>query len=101
LFDDIDRVTVLTDNDVPCVMRADGLLEYLPELAAKIEAGEELTSGSMEEVEIRACTGYVAERLAALKNINAISVDRILWHRGAENPLYAEQPRHRTRSSFY
>lgn len=101
LFSDIDQLTVLTDNDVPCVMRADGLLEYTPELAAHIAAGRELVSGSAEEVEIRACTGYVAERLAACKNVNAIAIDRVLWHRAAEDASYAGHPRHRTRSSFY
>lgn len=101
LFNDIDQVTVLTDNDVPCVMRADGLLEYTPALAAHLEAGRELVSGSPEEIEIRACTGYVAERLAVCKGVNAIAIDRVLWHKGAEDPRYAAEPRHRTRSPYY
>ncbi len=101
LFSDIDQVTVLTDNDVPCVMRTDGLLRYAPELAQTIESGQELISGSPEEIEIRACTGYVAERLAAIKGVNAIAIDRVLWHRAAEDACYTDQPRHCTRSTFY
>lgn len=101
LFSDIDQVTVLTDNDVPCVMRADGLLSYAAALADMIDQGAELASGSAIEVEIRACTGYVAERLAEIKGVNAIAIDRVLWHKAAEEPGYQDQPAHRTRSTFY
>lgn len=101
LFSDVDQITVLTDNDVPCVMRADGLMSYSDELAAMIDRGEELSVGSEAEVEIRACTGYIAERLAALKGVNAIAIDRVLWHKAAEDPFYRQQPTHRTRSTFY
>ncbi len=101
LFPDIARLTVLADNDVPHVLRTDGLLDYTDSLDRKIAAGAYLESGSEEEVEIRACAGHVVEQLAALRNLPAITIDRILWHRADGNPRYKAGRAHRTKTIFY
>lgn len=101
LFRDISELTMFADNAVPHVLRLDGLLDYTDDLARKIDAGENIASGSEEEVELRACAGYVVEKIAAIKKMTAMDVDHILWHRGTDNPVYKKQPSHRTRSIFY
>lgn len=101
LFDDIESLTMFPDNGVPHVFRMDGILEYTPELAARIDAGEEIPSGSDEEIEIRACAGHVVELIAAHKNMISMTVDHILWHKGVEDARYDEKEPHRTLSQFY
>ncbi len=101
LFSDIARLTMFADNAVPHVLRTDGLLEYTPELAAKIEAGEDVPAGSDEEIEMRACAGQAVELLARAKNLRPMDVDHILWHRSAEDGRYRVRPPHRTRTVYY
>lgn len=101
LFPDAGNVTMFADNAVPHVLRTDGILEYTPELAAKIAAGTYLPSGSAEEIEIRACAGHAVELIAARKGLKALNIDHILWHRSAGNPDYRKQPTHRTLTPFY
>lgn len=101
LFDDMKSLTMFPDNGVPQVLFMDGILEYTPALMVRIEKGEELSSGSAEEIEIRACAGHTVELLAALMSMKAVDVDHILWHRHAEDPVYVSKPSHRTRSTFY
>jgi len=102
---DLDRLTMFADNLVPHVLRVEGVLEYAPELAARIDAGEELPRDSEEEVEIRACGLFAVERLvevlrAAGREATAWQVDQILWQRG-QAPAIKARRRHRTRTSFY
>ena len=101
LFPDATRVTMFADNAVPHVLRTDGILEYTPELAAKIAAGTYLPSGSAEEIEIRACAGHAVELIAARKGLKALNIDHILWHRSAESADYRKSPTHRTLTPFY
>lgn len=104
-FHDLDRLTIFADNLVPHVLRVDGLLEYDPDLLARIEHGELIPAGSEEEVEMRAVTIHAVERLVAELNETGIPttarhLDYILWNRGAEE-IYKALPRHRTRTVFY
>lgn len=101
LFPDAGQVTMFADNAVPHVLRTDGILEYTPELAAKIAAGTYLASGSAEEIEIRACAGHAVELIAAKKGLKALNIDHILWHRSAENVDYRKSVTHRTLTPFY
>lgn len=100
-FNDIERLTILADNDVPHVLRTDGMLSYDDNLARKIDAGISIEAGSPEEIEIRACTGYVAGQLAQLSGLTEIAIDRILWHRAAEDARYKTGKAHRTKTIFY
>lgn len=104
-FDDIDRLTMFPDNLVPHVLRVDGVLVFEPALVHRIEAVEDITSGSAPEVEIRAVGLHAVELLAAALHDLGVAaqprdLDTFLWNRGA-GPVYKAVPRHRTRCVYY
>ncbi len=105
-FDDLYRLTMFADNLVPHVLRIDGILEYEDSLALRIDHSELISSGSPEEVEIRACAVDAVERISQVmggysKGATPAIIDNILWHRG-QQPYYKKaKPRHRTRTVFY
>lgn len=104
-FTDLDRLTIFADNLVPHVLRVDGVLRYEPALAARIDAGELITPGSEEEVEIRACALHAVELMAAASraagdSATPMRLDYLLWNRG-QRPEYKAIPRHRTRTVYY
>jgi hypothetical protein len=105
-FDDLDRLTMFADNLVPHVLRLSGVLAYADDLLARIEAGELLEPGSVEEVEIRAVAVHAVEEVVAalhglgVTDATAGRVDMALWHRGAR-PEVKAHPRHRTRTTAY
>lgn len=85
-FADIDRLTIFADNMVPHVLRHDGVLVYDDELAAAVDAGEELPFGGRMEVEIRACALHACEAIAARAGVPPRTLDNWLWNRGAGLP---------------
>jgi hypothetical protein len=98
---DLDRMTIFADNLVPHVLRIDGVLDFEPDLVARIESGHLIEHDSPEEVEIRACALHACELLvAAHGSTTATTVDNVLWHRGGE-PRYKAVPRHRARTTAY
>jgi hypothetical protein len=99
-FTDADRLTIFADNLVPHVLRVDGMLVLAPELAAKVDAGEELPSGSEMETELRACAVHACELLAQRWGVAPRVLDNWLWNRGQGAP-YTDTPPHRTRTVFY
>lgn len=104
-FDDLDELTLFADNLVPHVLRCHGVLAYSPALAARIDAGQLLGSGSRAEVEIRAVAVDAVERLVARlaeqgRPTTAHALDGLLWNAGQADSIKA-RPRHRTRCSFY
>jgi hypothetical protein len=104
-WDDLSRLTIFADNLVPHVLRVEGLLEYAPALAARIDAGQPVPRDSEEEVEIRACGLHavellVARRLACGRPATAQQLDQVLWNRGQSARIKAV-PRHRTLTTFY
>ena len=101
LFADIGHLTMFPDNGVAHVFHTDGILEYTPVLAERIARGDEIPSGSEEEVEIRACALHTVELIAGRKGMRAMDVDHILWHRSVEDARYRKVPSHRTLSRFY
>ncbi len=99
-FADADRLTIFADNLVPHVLRVDGMLAYAPELAARIDAGEELPAGGEMERELRACAVHACELLAARWDVAPRMVDNWLWNRGQGAP-YTDTLPHRTRTVYY
>jgi len=98
---DLARLTVFADNLVPHVLRLDGVLQFAPELEARIDREELLEHDSPEEVEIRACAVHAVELLVAAHGATtATAVDNVLWHRGGA-PRYKARPRHRARTTDY
>jgi hypothetical protein len=96
-FSDVDRLTVFADNLLPHVLRAEGVLVYADELAAAVDAGREIPSGSAMERELRACTVHACERLAGRLGVPPRTLDNWLWNRGQA----LEAPPHLTRTVFY
>jgi hypothetical protein len=105
-FDDLGELTIFADNLVPHVLRVDGILDYDPDLAARIDRGDPLAVGSIEEVEIRAATLHAVELLkrhlheAGHRHITSMALDYLLWNRG-QDARYKAVPRHRARGVFY
>jgi hypothetical protein len=98
-FDDLDRLTIFADNLVPHVLRVDGVLRYVPALAARIDAEQPLPPGE-DEREIRACALHACELIAARTGTPPRLLDAWLWNRG-QAPEYKARPRHRTRCVYY
>ncbi len=97
----IERLTMFADNLVPHVLKLDGILAFDPVLDARIDRGELLEHGSVEEVEIRACAVHAVELLVAAHGATtAAELDHELWSRGSQ-PHYKSRPRHRARTTAY
>lgn len=101
LFQDINQLTLFADNLVPHVLNVEGVTTYSEELGSRIAKGEEIPSGSEEEIEIRAVAAHVTELMARQKNTIAMNIDHILWHIGTEDEKYRKTEPHRTISNFY
>lgn len=104
-FDDLAQLTIFADNLVPHVLRVDGLLQYDPDLLNRINREELIPSGSLEEIEIRACGLAAAEMLIGKLRRHGVTIiardlDYFLWNQG-QQPRYKSQPRHRTRCVYY
>ena len=105
-FTDLEQLTIFADNLVPHVLRVDGVLEYDPGLAARIDREELIAPNSEEEVEIRAAAVHAAELIVAcLKksgvDASAGKVDYLLWRRGGQPHYKTIKPRHRSRTVYY
>jgi len=104
-FADLDALTAFADYKIPQVLRALGVLEYSPSLAARVDRMDLLEPGSPEEVEIRAAMVWAVEWIRrGLESEGlqrrAFELDWFLWNLGQE-PLPGQQPYHRTRTWFY
>jgi hypothetical protein len=101
----LDRLTAFADNLVPHVLRLDNVLRLDPALTARIEAGELLAHGSLEEVELRAGAVQAVELLAAARAaagqpLTPAEIDAALWNRGG-GERYKSRPRPRSRNTAY
>lgn len=104
-FSDLGALTIFADNLVPHVLRVEGVLDYAPDLLARIDAATLIEAGSPEEVEIRAVGLHAVERMVAVLAADGVDVtaqrlDHLLWNRG-QAPAVKAHPRHRARSVFY
>jgi hypothetical protein len=103
----LEQLTAFADYKLPQVLRAQGVVEFAPELAARVDRQEELAAGSEEEVEIRAATVWACEQIArelsaapgAGRPVTAAEVDARLWMAG-QTPT-GLKPYHRTRTVYY
>ena len=104
-FSDLSELTMFADNLVPHVLKMEGVLRFSAELTSRIAAGDDITSGSEPEVEIRACGLHAVEMLVAElarlgRPCSAAQVDGVLWRMGG-TAAYKAAPRHRTRCTYY
>jgi hypothetical protein len=101
----LDELTAFADYKLPQLLRAAGVLVFLPELAAQVDACTLLPAGSAPEVEIRAATIWAVERLRrALAGHGVVrrasEIDYRLW---AESQVATSdlRPYHRTLTIYY
>jgi len=100
-----EQLTAFADYKVPQVLRELGVLRYAQPLADRIHRRELLTSGSREEIEIRAATIWACEWLRQSLSTSdvpftASDIDWLLWNQGQHLPATTE-PYHRTVTIFY
>lgn len=105
VFDDIADLTMFADYRVPQLLRPLSILRYSDELAATIDAREELPAGSEMEIELRAATVQAVERLRGAlaehgRRMHSVEVDWVLWQRG-ESRREELPPHHRTLTIYY
>ena len=101
---DLDQLTAFADYKVPQLLRAEGILAYTPQLAARIATQEYLAPECPEEIEIRAATVWGVEllRRALVERgitAHAFEIDWYLWT--LAQGRHDMEPYHRTRTVFY
>jgi hypothetical protein len=101
----LDKLTAFADYKVPQMLRKFGILEYIPELAVKIDSYMEIEAGSREEVEIRAATIWAIEQMKEalvprFPQITARQLDDHLWSLG-QTKSPDDKPYHRTKTIYY
>jgi hypothetical protein len=104
-FDDLGDLTAFADYKLPQLLGREGVLEYAPELAARVDAYTPIPVGSEEEVEIRAATIWAVELLRRALVSHGVerpasAIDNRLWAE-SQTKLPGEQPYHRTRTIYY
>lgn len=100
-FADIDELTALSDNVLPCVLHALGILEYDADLEARIDRSEELPAGQ-QECELRAAALVACDQIVAESDgiISTLELDFYLWRLGKDD-RFRNLERHATRDTYY
>ena len=109
-FSDINDLTVFSDNVLPAVLRASGVLQYSDELGELVDSNTKITDRE-QEASIRAGAVVACEQIVAQYNaknataedptpINAMALDYHLWLAG-KNPQFRQLARHATHSIYY
>lgn len=98
-------LTVFPDYKLPQVLRHLGILQYEQSLAERVDACLNLSSGSEEEIEIRAMTVWAGEQLRRAlmdkgRDVLSIQIDRWLWRLG-QMDAFRGRPYHRCRTIHY
>lgn len=105
-FTDIQKLTMFADYRVPQILRHDNILQYSTALAEQIDNCKLVASGSIEEIEIRAATVEVVERMRAILEkshrirVKSLEIDWWLWQKG-EQMRHDIKPHHRTMTIYY
>lgn len=105
-FHDLNNMTIFADNLLPFVFRSDGLLTCHPWLEKRIDSEELIASGSIEEIELRACSIHIAEIICKIAReehvpLSARQLDYYLWMKGQQLKSSTTFKRHRTRCPYY
>lgn len=90
-------LTAFADYQIPNVLRALGVLDYSPSLAARIDAMQVIDYDSPDERAIRAASLLAVDRLAKSNGVPVAAVDHYLWARRKE----ATTPFHLTFTTAY
>jgi hypothetical protein len=95
--DDIHTVPVPADYQIPKVLEDLGCISYSYLLSEKIQAGELLPAGSLEECELRAATVITCAKLAEFSGCKMCDIDTFLWLKSKE----IDRPFHLTMTTNY
>lgn len=101
----LDGLTAFADYRIPQVLRHLGILQLDAIFESHIEAGDLIAAGSVEEVELRACSiRAVQQMVGALRrahgaDVPAWRVDEHLWERSHDPGVRVQH--HRTLTWFY
>ncbi len=99
-MENLHLLTAFADYKIPQILRANGILEYAPELAEKVDNFVEIPHDSREEIEIRSATIWATELLRqAMPDFSAREIDNALWLMSQNQE--GLKPYHRTRTIFY
>uniref|UniRef100_A0AAV1UNQ1 Queuosine 5'-phosphate N-glycosylase/hydrolase n=1 Tax=Peronospora matthiolae TaxID=2874970 RepID=A0AAV1UNQ1_9STRA len=100
-FTDINKLNAFSDNVLPCVLHALGVLEYDAELESRINRGEELSAGQ-QECELRASAIVACDQIVMASDgcIGILELDFYLWRMGKEDRFRGLE-RHVTRDTFF
>ncbi len=104
-FHDLHKLTAFADYKIPQVLRALGVLSYVPDLADVVDSCVRIPAGDPREVEIRAAMVWAVEYLRRgmaerRKVYKSYEIDWLLWNLG-QKELAGMKPYHRTRTIFY
>jgi hypothetical protein len=105
-FADIHMLTCFADYRIPQLLRHLKILNYSSHLSEKVDQKDEIISGSLEEIEIRAATVIAVEEIKqrVLKKYGnqliSVQLDWLLWERG-EAMIENMNPHHRCLTIFY
>jgi len=106
-FGDLDKVTVMTDNVLPAVLRKFGILQLSRDLADHIDSAAPLPPGD-KEVELRLCAVHACELIVKSakqqnKEWTTGSLDHYLWYKGKDQENgFRQVERHYTeQTNFY
>lgn len=121
-FDDIEIITMFADYKVPQALLHLGVLEYSPDLMARLRMGKSVPPGDNLEMEIRGNSIWAVEHLyqkvkkMALNDnefgcrsprelaqcLNSVIIDFYLWDFAKEKvEKFTDLPCHKTRTIFY
>ncbi|GAX22777.1 hypothetical protein FisN_11Hh332 [Fistulifera solaris] len=107
-WNNMEELTTFADYRLPQLLRDRNVLQYHPQLAARIDALQEIPAQCPAEWAIRAATVVVVDRLVQQLNETessqwtAVSVDWYLWQLGEQlNDAGKLRPHHRVRTTFY
>ncbi|MBU6451223.1 MAG: hypothetical protein KGS72_05570 [Cyanobacteria bacterium REEB67] len=103
---DLDQLTAFADYKIPQLLREKEILVYDEELARTIDNKEEIAPGSQAEIEIRANTIIVVEKLRlellrARLEYDARTIDAKLWRAAQKLDKAMAKPYHRCRTINY
>mmetsp|Transcript_6800 Transcript_6800/g.25384 ORF Transcript_6800/g.25384 Transcript_6800/m.25384 type:complete len:430 (+) Transcript_6800:4693-5982(+) len=108
-FYDINQITMFADYQVPQVLRHLGLMVYDEHLSGLVDNNIVIPAGSVEELEIRACTIRVVEDIRKILEqkhrirCKSIEIDWYLWQQGESLKRRSStlKPHHRTFTIYY
>jgi len=95
--DEVDILPVPADYQIPKMLEGLGCINYSYLLSEKIQNGELIPSGSVEECEIRAATMLAGKRLSEISGHTMCDIDIYLWLKRKE----IDKPFHLTITTNY